>query len=79
MSRLVFIIASLLLPVSVYAGEGLEVRAVHFDLTHHIIGYLSIAVTVLVYVAAMSEEVIELRKSKPMVLGSALVSQDRKP
>jgi len=43
------------------------------DLTRHIIGYLAVAITVLAYVTAMSEEVIELRKSKPMVLGAALV------
>ena len=29
--------------------------------------------TVLAYIAAMSEDVIQLRKSKPMVLGSAVV------
>lgn len=43
------------------------------DLTHHVIGYLSIAITVVAYIAAMSEDVTELRKSKPMVFGSALV------
>lgn len=47
--------------------------AVPLDLTHHIVGYLALFLTVLAYVAAMSEDVIELRKSKPMVLGSALV------
>ena len=44
-----------------------------FNLTHHIVGYLSILLSVSAYVAAMSEEVIHLRKSKPMLLGSALV------
>ncbi len=43
------------------------------DLTHHIVGYLSVIITVVAYISAMSEEVIQLRKSKPMVLGSALV------
>jgi Na+/H+ antiporter NhaD/arsenite permease-like protein len=68
-------IVTLLLPGAVFAGEasGTASAPVFFDLTHHIIGYLSIAVTVLAYVAAMSEEVIELRKSKPMVMGAALV------
>jgi len=45
----------------------------NFDLTHHAIGYLSVVITVFAYIAAMSEDVTELRKSKPMVLGSALV------
>ena len=68
-------LASLLLPVAAFAGDASEVlsAAKSFNLTHHIIGYLSIVVTVLSYIAAMSEDVIELRKSKPMVLGSALV------
>jgi heme/copper-type cytochrome/quinol oxidase subunit 4 len=65
----------LLFPAAAFAGEASDALSAsrHLDLTHHIIGYLSIAVTVLAYIAAMSEEVIELRKSKPMVLGSALV------
>lgn len=62
------------LPSAVFAGEVSGTGATtHFDLTHHIVGYLSILFTVLAYVAAMSEEVIELRKSKPMVLGSAII------
>ena len=44
-----------------------------FNLTHHIVGYLSILLSVSGYVAAMSEEVIHLRNSKPILLGSALV------
>jgi Na+/H+ antiporter NhaD/arsenite permease-like protein len=43
------------------------------NLTHHIVGYFSLAFTFLAYVAAMSEDVIQLRKSKPMVVGSAIV------
>jgi hypothetical protein len=64
--------ALLLIPASGFAGEASEVLSApkSLSLTHHIIGYFSIAVTILAYVAAMSEDVIELRKSKPMVLGS---------
>jgi len=67
--------ALLLLPLAAFAGDAPELlnTAKPLSLTHHIIGYLSIAVTVLAYVAAMSEDIIELRKSKPMVLGSAVV------
>ena len=43
------------------------------DLTHHIVGYLSVTITVVAYITAMSEDVIDLKKSKPMVLGSALI------
>jgi len=67
--------ALLLIPAAAFAGEASDVLSApkSLNLTHHIIGYLSIAVTFLGYIAAMSEEVIALRKSKPMVLGSALV------
>lgn len=67
--------ALLLLPMAAFAGEASDILSAHqpLSLIHHVIGYLSIAVTVLAYVAAMSEDVIELRKSKPMVLGSAIV------
>lgn len=60
---------------SAYAGEisNLVNNAQPLSLTHHIVGYLAIGVTVIAYIAAMSEEVIALEKSKPMVLGSALV------
>jgi len=59
----------LLLPAAAFAGEASEILSApqSLSLTHHIVGYLSIAVTVLAYIAAMSEEVIALRKSKPMV------------
>jgi Na+/H+ antiporter NhaD/arsenite permease-like protein len=70
---ILLIIASLFLPSTVFAGEVMGSASVPVNLTHHIIGYLSILFTVLAYVAAMSEEVIELRKSKPMVLGAAII------
>lgn len=43
------------------------------DLKHHFVGYIALGITALSYIAAMSEDVIELRKSKPMVLGAALI------
>ena len=60
---------------SACGGEvaGSATSQASLDLTRHVIGYLAIAITVLAYVTAMSEEVIELKKSKPMVLGAALV------
>lgn len=69
------IFALLLLPTAVFAGEVSELvkTAKPLNLTHHIVGYLSLLVTIVAYIAAMSEEVIALRKSKPMVMGSAIV------
>lgn len=72
MAHLLFAIALLFLPQLASANEALT-TPLHLDLTAHIVGYLSVAITVMAYVAAMSEDVIELRKSKPMVLGAALV------
>ncbi|MDP2901559.1 MAG: sodium:proton antiporter NhaD [Methylovulum sp.] len=73
MNFILLSLAALFFPVSAIADTGTATAAVSLDLTHHIIGYLSVFVTVAAYIAAMSEEVTELRKSKPMVLGSALV------
>ncbi|MCF7986003.1 MAG: sodium:proton antiporter NhaD [Methylovulum sp.] len=68
----IFCLASLFLPTLAMA-EDTSIVTAHIDLTTHFIGYLSVIVTIAAYIAAMSEEVTELKKSKPMVLGSALV------
>lgn len=73
MNALLPILVVLFFSSSVCAGETSAVDATkHFDLTHHFVGFLSIIFTVLAYVTAMAEDVIELRKSKPMVLGAAV-------
>jgi Na+/H+ antiporter NhaD/arsenite permease-like protein len=66
---ILLVIPSLGFPVE----NGESMSQASSDLTHHIVGYLSLGITVLAYVIAMMEDVIELRKSKPMVLGAALV------
>ena len=43
------------------------------DLTQQWAGYLSLTVMVIAYVVAMFEDVTQLRKSKPMLLASALI------
>ena len=71
-SRWVFlIIATFLLP-SVSFAEEMQ-SATQLDLKHHFIGYLGIAITVLAYAIAMTEDLHQLSKAKPMVLGSALI------
>ena len=75
MNGILLVSSLLLLPTLVFAdaaGSGTNV-AVPLDLSHHIVGYLSILITVAAYIAAMTEEVTQLSKSKPMVLGSTLV------
>lgn len=72
--KLIFFLTALLFSNYVFASEtNNAVPPVHFDLTHHVIGFLAIILTVLAYTAAMAEDVIELRKSKPMVLGAAVI------
>jgi Na+/H+ antiporter NhaD/arsenite permease-like protein len=73
MSGLLLLTASLFFPSTVLAEEAAANVPIHLNLSHHIVGYLSVLITVLAYVAAMAEDAIELRKSKPMVMGSALV------
>jgi Na+/H+ antiporter NhaD/arsenite permease-like protein len=43
------------------------------DLTGHWVGYFALAVFTLAYLVVVLEEVIELRKSKPMMLAAALI------
>ncbi|MGZ5001303.1 MAG: sodium:proton antiporter NhaD, partial [Methylomonas sp.] len=43
------------------------------NLTRHWVGYLAIGIFALAYVLAMTEEVTELNKSKPMVLAASLI------
>ncbi|MDD2722649.1 MAG: sodium:proton antiporter NhaD [Methylovulum sp.] len=73
MNFILLSLAVLFLPGMAIADDVVANAPGNLDLTHHVIGYLSLLVTVAAYIAAMSEEVTELRKSKPMVLGSALV------
>ena len=43
------------------------------DLTHQWAGYFSFVVMIAAYIAAMFEDMTELRKSKPMLLAAALI------
>ncbi len=58
------------LPAWAYAQEAAGVAQP--DLKHHFVGYLTIAITAIAYIIAMTEDVHEMKKSKPMILGSAL-------
>jgi Na+/H+ antiporter NhaD/arsenite permease-like protein len=58
------------LPSLSFAQEAI---APQLDLTQHFVGYFALALTIIAYIAAMTEDVIALRKSKPMVLSAALI------
>jgi Na+/H+ antiporter NhaD/arsenite permease-like protein len=70
----VFGLALLAFPALGYAEEQPAVPPLQYlDLTHHWAGYLSLTVMVAAYIAAMFEDITELRKSKPMLLAAALI------
>jgi len=56
-----------LLPSVSFAEE--TIAATQVDLKHHFVGYLAVALTVLAYAIAMTEDMHQLSKAKPMVLG----------
>jgi len=60
-----------LLPSLSFAQE--TAAATQVDLKHHFVGYLAVALTVIAYAIAMTEDLHQLSKAKPMVLGSALI------
>ena len=54
-------------------GTGVANPEQHLDLSQHWAGYLSLIVFVVAYILAMTEEVTELKKSKPMVFAASLI------
>jgi len=68
---LVLIVIALLLPSASFAQETLTTTPL--DLKPHFVGYLAVALTVIAYIIAMTEDVHAMKKSKPMILGAALV------
>ncbi|NOT11992.1 MAG: sodium:proton antiporter NhaD [Methylococcaceae bacterium] len=57
--------------LAVEATGGLEQQPL--DLTRHWVGYLALILFAVAYILAMTEEVTELRKSKPMVFAASLI------
>jgi Na+/H+ antiporter NhaD/arsenite permease-like protein len=69
------ILPALFLPSLSLAAEGSEVASPEqtLDLTQHWAGYLALFVFAVAYIFAMTEEVTELKKSKPMVFAASLI------
>jgi len=64
----------LLLAVSpLMAWADADQATLPLNLTTHWVGYLTVAIFALAYLLAMTEEVTELNKSKPMVLAASLI------
>ena len=76
MNLVVFLsVVTLFLPSLAMAAEGTEVTnpGQPLDLTQHWAGYLALSVFAIAYILAMTEEVTELKKSKPMVFAASLI------
>jgi len=56
-------------PLAIASGDG----APALSLINHTVGYLALAVFVLAYAVVMSEEVLNLRKSKPVILAAGII------
>ena len=69
------ILLALFLPSLSLAADGMEVvsSGKSLDLTRHWAGYLALVVFAVAYILAMTEEVTELKKSKPMVFAASLI------
>ncbi|OAI11879.1 sodium:proton antiporter [Methylomonas koyamae] len=71
MQRTLLAISLIFLPLLAWADA--DANQVALNLTRHWVGYLSIAIFALAYMLAMTEEITELNKSKPMVLAASLI------
>jgi Na+/H+ antiporter NhaD/arsenite permease-like protein len=69
------ILLTLFLPSLSLAAGGAQVEKSiqSLDLTQHWAGYLALIFFAVAYILAMTEEVTELKKSKPMVLAASLI------
>src|SRR5512137_2265440 len=69
------ILLALFFPSLSLATEGAENAGAGqpLDLTQHWAGYLSLVIFAVAYILAMTEEVTELKKSKPMVFAASLI------
>ena len=64
-----------LFPTFAAAAEEANIiqESQHLDLTTHWAGYTALVIFALAYILAMTEEVTELKKSKPMVFAASLI------
>jgi len=74
-SKYTLLLLALLLPSLSSAAEASSTVNVTqpLDLTQHWVGYLALVLFAVAYFLAMTEEVTELRKSKPMVFAASLI------
>lgn len=71
LARLSLFLLLTLSPLIAWADAETTTQAL--NLTHHWVGYAALGVFAFAYLLAMTEEVTELNKSKPMVLAASLI------
>ncbi len=65
---------ALFLPSLSFAGEMTNANPLQpLDLTHNWAGYVALVLFTVAYILAMTEEVTDLRKSKPMVFAASMI------
>ncbi|MGZ5051617.1 MAG: sodium:proton antiporter NhaD [Methylobacter sp.] len=69
--ELILLASALLVPSLSFAQE--TAVPVQSDLKNHLVGYWAVAMTVIAYIIAMTEDMHRLSKAKPMVLGCGLI------
>ena len=72
-SQPAFLLFALLMTLSGTALADIRTEPAALDLTTHWVGFFALAVFIMAYLFVVLEEVIELRKSKPMMLAAALI------
>jgi Na+/H+ antiporter NhaD/arsenite permease-like protein len=74
-SKYTSLLLALLFPSLSMAAEesGMASQIQPLDLTQHWVGYLALVLFSIAYFLAMTEEVTELRKSKPMVFAASII------
>jgi len=72
-SQLRWIGALMLLFALPFAAIAAQMSGHRLDLTQHWVGYAALGIFVVAYVVVMLEEVIHLRKSKPVILAAGLI------
>ncbi len=72
--KYVVLLLLLLFPLCGFASEELNSSSArNLDLSRHWVGYLALVLFAVAYILAMTEEITDLRKSKPMVFAASLI------
>lgn len=72
MLRSLFMLVAALLSAPAFAAESLE-AVTHLNATSTLAGYLAVFVFAIAYLVVVAEEKLELRKSKPVLIGAGII------